>query len=80
LEFDFGGVAERVEDAEEGLGHEGDFAVFLASGLHGDLHVLAEGSQKVHETLDGKGTGAVAHQNRNVRLLDAENLASFGLL
>ena len=62
------------------LGHEGDFAVFLASGLHGDLHVLAEGGEKVHEALDGKGTGAVAHQGRNVRLLDAEDLAGFGLL
>ena len=43
LEFDFGGVAENVEGSEQGLGHEGHFAVFLASGLHGDLHVLAEG-------------------------------------
>jgi len=62
------------------LGHEGDFAVFLASGLHGDVHVLAEGGEEVHEALDGKGTGAVAHQGRNVRLLNAEDLASFGLL
>src|SRR5216683_2799665 len=62
------------------LGHEGDFAVFLASGLHGDLYVLAEGGEKVHEALDGKGTGAIAHQGRNVRLLDAEDLAGFGLL
>ena len=62
------------------LGHEGNFAVFLASGFHGDLDVLAEGGEKVHETLDGKGTGAVAHQGGNVRLLDGEDLASFGLL
>jgi len=62
------------------LGHEGNFAVFLASGFHGDLDVLAEGGEKVHETFDGKGTGAVAHQDGNMRLLDAEDLASFCLL
>jgi hypothetical protein len=62
------------------LGDEGDFAVLLAGGLHGDLDVLAEGGEKVHEALDRKGTGAVAHQGRNVRLLDPEDLASFGLL
>ena len=45
-----------------------------------ELHVLAEGGEEVHEALDGKGTGAVAHQGRNVRLLNAEDLASFGLL
>ena len=62
------------------LGHEGNFAVFLASGLHGDAHVLAEGGEKVHKTFDGKGAGAVAHQDGNMRLLDAEDLASFCLL
>jgi len=62
------------------LGDEGDFALFLAGGFHGDLHVLAKGGEKVHETLDGKGAGAVAHQGRNVRLLDAEDLAGFGCL
>src|SRR5713226_9756510 len=61
-------------------GDEGHFAVSFASRLYGDLDVLAEGGEKVHETLDGKRTGAVAHQGRNVRLLDAENLAGFGLL
>ena len=54
--------------------------MFFASGFHGDLDVLAEGGEKIHETLDGKGTGAVAHQDGNMRLLDAEDLASFGLL
>jgi hypothetical protein len=54
--------------------------MFLAGGLHGDLDVLAEGGEKVHEALDGKGAGAVAHQGGDVRLLDAEDLASFGLL
>jgi len=41
---------------------------------------LAVGREKVHETLDGKGAGAIAHQGRDVRLLDAEDFSSFGLL
>jgi hypothetical protein len=65
---------------QAGLGNEGDFALFFASGLHGDLDVLAEGGEEVHEALDGKGAGAVAHQGGNVRLLDAEDLAGIGLL
>ena len=62
------------------LGDEGDFALFFAGGLDGDLDVLAEGGEKVHEALDGKGTGAVAHQGRDVGLLDAEDLAGLCLL
>src|SRR6266567_1051931 len=62
------------------LGDEGDFAVFLASGLYGDLHVLAEGGEKVHDALDGNGDGPIAHQGRDMRLLNAENLAGNGLL
>jgi hypothetical protein len=62
------------------LRDEGHFAVFFASGLYGNLDVLAESGEKVHEALDGEGTGAVAHQSRDVRLLDAEDLAGFGLL
>ncbi len=41
------------------LGHEGDFVMLLACGFNGDLDVLAEGSEKVHEAFDGKGAGAV---------------------
>jgi len=62
------------------LGDEGNLALSLTRGLHGDLDVLAEGGEKVHETLNGKGTGAIAHQGGNVRLIDAENLAGFSLL
>src|SRR6266568_108492 len=62
------------------LGDEGDCAVFLASGLDGDVHVLAESGEKVQEALDGKGARPIAHQGRDVRLLDAENFASIGLL
>lgn len=62
------------------LSDERDFPLFLAGGPDGDFDVLAEGGEKVHEALDGKGAGAVAHQGGNMRLLDAEDLASFGLL
>ena len=54
--------------------------MFLARGRHGDLDVLAEGGEEVHQAFDGKGAGAVAHQGGNVRLLDAEDLAGIGLL
>lgn len=62
------------------LGDKGDFALFFARGLDGDLDVLAQGGEKVHEALDGKGASPVAHQGGDVRLLDAEDLAGFGLL
>jgi len=80
-----GGKAARLgrrpyKDRARSVRPRGKLRVFLASGFHGDLDVLGEGGEKVHETLDGKGTGAVAHQGGNVRLLDAEDLASFGLL
>jgi hypothetical protein len=60
--------------------HHGHFAVLLARGPYDDLHVLPERGEEVHEAFDGKGAGAVAHQCRNVRLLDAENLSGFPLL
>jgi len=60
-------------------GNHGHFAVWLARGPDGDLYILPKGSEKVHEALDGKGTRAVAHQGRDVRLLDAQDLSGFGL-
>ena len=52
----------------------------LASRLHGDFDVLAKSGEKIHEAFDGEGASAIAHQGRDVRLFDAEDLASFGLL
>jgi hypothetical protein len=52
----------------------------LASRLHGDLDVLAKSGEKIHEAFDGEGASAIAHQGRDVRLFDAEDLASFRLL
>ena len=54
--------------------------MFLAGGPDDDLNVLAKSGEKVHEAFDGKGTGTIAHQGRDVRLLNAENLPGFGLL
>lgn len=62
------------------LHDHGYFAVRLARGLYDDLHVLAKRGEEFHEAFDGEGAGAVAHQCRNVRLLDAENLSRFRLL
>jgi hypothetical protein len=43
---------------------------------YGDLNVLAEGSQKIDETLHGEVARLPAHQTRNMRLPDAKDLSS----
>jgi hypothetical protein len=53
--------------------------MFLAAGPHGDLHVLTQGRKKFHEAPDGKVTSAVPHQQRDLRLLHAENLGDLNL-
>src|SRR5690242_5407235 len=63
-----------------GSGDEGNLALSFPRGLYGDLYVLAEGGEKVHETLHGKRAGAIAHQGGNVRVFDAEDLPGFSLL
>jgi hypothetical protein len=79
-------IRERKYRSEDGnvkspqLGDERYFAVFLACGLEGNFHVPAQSGEKVHEAFDGKGTRPIAQQGRNVRLFDAQNLSSFGLL
>src|ERR1035441_6108206 len=54
---------------------EGNSAVLLAGRPHGDLHVLAEGGQKVHEPLDREVAGLPTHQTRDMRLPGAQNRA-----
>ena len=54
--------------------HEGDTAMLLAGRPDGNLHVLTEGSKKIHESLDGECASPVAHQSRDSRLLNAEYL------
>ena len=51
----------------------------LARRPDGDFHVLAEGSEEVHEAFDREGPGTVSHQSGNVWLLDAEYLSRFRL-
>ena len=50
------------------LSDEGHFAVSFASGPYDDLHVLAEGGEKVHETLDGEGAQEWACSYANIVL------------
>src|SRR5215470_3427657 len=59
--------------------NNGYFAVFLTRWLYDNLHVLPESRQKVHKTLNGEASGTVAHQCRDVRLLDAQYLTGFSL-
>jgi hypothetical protein len=51
----------------------------LARRPDGDLDVLSQSGEEVHEAFDRKGTGAVAHQSRDVGLFDPENFSCFGL-
>lgn len=53
--------------------------MFLEGRPHADFHILPKGREKVHKTLDGESAGPIAHQRRNVGLLDAEDLPSFDL-
>src|SRR3989475_1644008 len=57
----------------------GNFSMLLARRAHGDLHVLPEMSQELHQALDRKHPRPVAHQRRDVRLLDAKDCSSPGL-
>src|ERR1035437_75519 len=58
---------------------DGHLAVLLARRSDRDFHILSERRQKFHETPHGEAPGTVAHEQRNVRLLDAQRPASFGL-
>ena len=54
--------------------------VFVLAGWpHRNLNILPQGGKKIHKALDGETTRAVSHQQRDVRLLDAEDFASLGL-
>ena len=51
----------------------------LASGPDGDLHILSQGGEEVHQALDGEGSRLATHEAGNVRLLDTKDLTGFGL-
>jgi len=42
---------------------------------HGDLDILAEGGEELHEPLEGERARTTAHERRDMRLLDAEDVA-----
>jgi hypothetical protein len=46
----------------------------LTRGPDGDLDVLSQGGEKVHEAFHRKGAGAVAHQSRYVGLFDPREI------
>ena len=48
-------------------------------GLNGDFYVLTQGRQKFHEASDGKIASAVSPQQRDLRLLYAENFGGLDL-
>ena len=62
----------RVDDR---LRDDRHFAVVLARRLHRNLNVLSQGGKKIHKALNGETTRAVAHQQRDMRLLDAKDFA-----
>jgi len=53
--------------------------VVLAAGADGDLHVLAEGCEELHEASDREVSRAVAHQQRNLGLLHSEDFGDLHL-
>lgn len=61
------------------LRDDGEVAVGFARGADGDLHVLAERGEKLHQAAHGKTARTIAHQQGDMRLLDSENLARLGL-
>jgi hypothetical protein len=53
--------------------------MLLAGGPDGDFNVLAESGEELHETPNGEVSRAVAHQQRDLRLLHAENFGDLHL-
>jgi hypothetical protein len=45
----------------------------------GNLDILAESGEEIHKPFHRKRSRTIAHERRNMRLLDAENLSGFGL-
>jgi hypothetical protein len=57
---------------------DGHFAVLLAGGSDGNLHVLSKRGQEFHQPANWKTPGPVAHEQGDVRLFDAERHGGFG--
>ena len=53
--------------------------MWFAGGADGDLDVLSEGGEEFHEAADAEVAGAVAHEEGDLGLLDAEDFGDFDL-
>jgi len=53
--------------------------VLLAGGADGNFYVLTEGGEKFHEAADAEVARAVAHEQGDLRLLNAENFGELDL-
>jgi len=54
--------------------------MLLARGSHSNLDILPQRGEKFHKALYRKAARTVAHECRDVRLLDAQDFSSLGLL
>ena len=53
--------------------------MFLTGGPDGDFNILTQSSKELHKASNGKVTRAVPHQQRDLRLLHAENFGDLDL-
>ena len=60
----------RANRSEHWSHHKGYASVLFPGGPDGNLHILTQDGEKIHEALDGEGSGAVAHQGGDAGLLD----------
>ena len=58
---------------------KGYFTTGFACGSDGDLNVLAQGREKVHQAFNREGPRLAAREARDMRLLDTQNLSGLGL-
>jgi len=69
-----------LKEAGSGLcDDKGHFATVFACRPNGDLNVLAQGHEKVHQAFNGEGPRLAAHEARDVRLLNTQNFTGLGL-
>src|SRR3972149_7431702 len=69
-----------LKEAGSGLcDDKGHFATALACRPDGDLNVLAQGHEKVHQPFNREGPRLAAHEARDVRLLNTQNFTGLGL-
>ena len=62
-----------VDDTLTSTEHNRNLAMFSACRPHRDFNILAERDEKVHQPFNGKVSRAVAHQRRDMGLLDSEH-------